>query len=126
MLYWPALPLVNTAPRRSGRPYYEHVLQRAIVEPGAHRIGAAMRARGLTSDQGLRLRILDAESSARLDVRSQPLVGDVDWRRFERSFTIGRKTRLIEVRLERSASPREGSRLGGTVWLDDLSLRRLP
>lgn len=107
-------------------PNYEHVLQRTIVEPGAHRIAASMRARGLTSDQGLRLRVLDAEDSTRLDLRSQPLVGDVDWRRFERRFIVGPQTRLIEVRLERSISPRAGARLGGTVWLDDLSLRRLP
>jgi len=106
-------------------PNYEHVLQRAIVEPGAHRISAAMRARRVTSE-GLRLRVLDAEDATRLDLRSQPLVGDVDWRRFERRFVVDPQTRLIEVRLERFASPRAGARLGGTVWLDDFALRRLP
>jgi len=50
---------------------YRHVAQRAFVKPGAHRFEAQVRASGITTDQGVGFRIVDAEDPRRLEVTTE-------------------------------------------------------
>jgi tetratricopeptide (TPR) repeat protein len=55
---------------------YEILYQFALVEPRReYRLEAFVRSEGITSDSGPRLRIVDAESPARLDVATPPVLG---------------------------------------------------
>jgi hypothetical protein len=101
---------------------FDHVAQRAVVKPGRYRFEAWLRTEGITTDQGIGFRIFDAESPARLDVRTEPVVGTTDWSKEEKSFRVPPQTRLIEIQVIRRASWKFDNKINGTAWIDDLSL----
>lgn len=47
----------------------------AVVKPGGYLFRAQVRREAIATDQGVGFRASDAESSARLDIRSENLVG---------------------------------------------------
>ena len=53
--------------------------QLAFVQPGPYRLHASIRTEGLTTDQGIRFRICDAELPARLDVIFGQFKGTMPW-----------------------------------------------
>ena len=88
------------------------------------RFRAAIRARGLTSDQGVGFRIYDAERQSRVDQRTKTVSGTCDWKTLEIKISVPRHSRLLQIPLVRQPSSKFDNKLAGTVWIDDISLVR--
>jgi tetratricopeptide (TPR) repeat protein len=104
--------------------HYRHVSQRVVVRPGAWRFEGRMRTEGITTNEGIGFRIFDIEAPQRLDVRTGRLNGTHEWTTLGARFVVSAATRVIGVQAVRSPSPKFDNKLGGTAWIDALSLRR--
>ncbi len=96
------------------------VSERMVLAPGAYSFEARMRSEGISTDEGVALRIFDPENPALLDARSEALAGTNGWTLLSMSFSVQRGTRLIEVRMVRTPSLKFDNKLGGTAWIDSL------
>lgn len=103
---------------------YGHVSQRAVVEPGGWRLEARMRTEGVTTNEGLGLRVFDAEAPGRLDIRTERLNGTHEWTTLGARFDVPAGTRVVTVQIVRNPSLKFDNKLGGTAWVDAVSLRR--
>jgi len=103
---------------------FANVTQAAIVGPGRYRFSAYVRTKGITTDRGVGLHVFDRESQARLDLVTETMTGDNDWKRLEKSFDIRGGTRLIEVQVVRQTSERFDSKIAGTAWIDAVAIER--
>ncbi len=102
---------------------YRHVSQRAVVVPGRkYRLQAKLRTEGITTDEGVRLRIFDAESFTRLDLATEPLIGTQNWKTIENAFVAPSQTHLVEVQILRRPSRKFDNTIGGTAWIDRVGL----
>jgi tetratricopeptide (TPR) repeat protein len=103
---------------------YSHVRQTVFAPPGVYRIEARLRTEGITTDQGVALRVHDAEYSARSRGQTAAVVGTTDWVTIWRDITIAPPTRLLSVEIIRDPSDRFDSAIGGTAWIDDVRIIR--
>jgi hypothetical protein len=103
---------------------FQHVSQRICLRPGVWRFEARLKTEGITSDEGIGFRIVDPESAARLDVRTERLTGTHDWTAIAVVFTVRPDARLVEVQVVRNPSLKFDNKLGGVAWIDDVLLRR--
>ena len=103
---------------------YRHFSQTLAIAPGTYRFQARVKTAGLTTDQGVRFEISDAESSARLGVLTEPLLGSTDWRLLEKTIEVPAATRVVEVAIARKPSLKFDNKIAGTLWIDAVSLVR--
>ena len=103
---------------------YDHVAQVVVVRPGRHRLTARVRTQDITTDQGVKLRVVDTKRRAALDVSTKAVRGTTDWATLETEFTVPRETRLLRISVSRRKSRKLDNKIAGTVWLDDVSLVR--
>jgi len=96
--------------------------QLAFVKPGPYRFQAFIRSEGLTTDQGIRFRISDAEAPARLDVIFGQFTGTRPWSAVEQAFVVSPETRLLQVQVIRKPSLKFDNKVAGTAWIDELRL----
>jgi len=96
--------------------------QLAFVKPGRYRFHAFIRSEGLTTDQGIRFRISDAEMPARLDVIFGQFTATRPWSGVEYDFAVSPETRLLQVQVIRKPSLKFDNKVGGTAWIDELRL----
>ena len=101
---------------------YSHVRQQAVVRTGRHRFRARVRPERLTTDQGIGFRIFDSHDWRRLDILTEHVSGTSGWKTVEQDLTIPSGTELIEVWIVRRPSLKFDNKIGGTVWIDDVSL----
>ena len=104
---------------------YANLSQTTWVTPGRYFLRAWIRADSITTNEGLRLELDDAEVPARLALKTEPITGTSNWRPIEQSFTIGPYTNLLMIRVVRDHSRKFDSKISGAAWIDDISLRRL-
>ena len=83
-----------------------------------------MKSEEISTDKGVGLRIFDAVSPARLDIRTEPFLGTHDWTRVEAAITVPADT-ILNIQVVRPSSLKFDCKIKGTVWLDAVSLRRL-
>lgn len=102
---------------------YHRVTQQAVLTPGRWSLQACIRTDGLTTDQGISVRIYDALQPQRLDTRTDPLTGTHGWTQVEQVFVTAAKTTLVEVEIVRRASLRIDNKIAGTAWIDAVELR---
>lgn len=105
---------------------FQHVSQTVFVRPGTWRFEARLKTEGITSDEGIGFRIVDPETPARLDIPTERLTGTHDWVRIQVVFRARPDTRLVQIQVVRNPSLKFDNKLGGTAWIDDVSLRRPP
>ena len=96
--------------------------QLAFVKSGPYRFHAFIRSEGLTTDQGIRFRISDAEMPARLDVIFGQFTGTRPWSAVEHAFVVSPETRLLQVQVIRKPSLKFDNKVAGTAWIDELRL----
>jgi len=101
---------------------YSHIAQRAVVKSGNYRFEAWLRTERITTDQGIGFRVFDVELPARLDIRTEPVVGTMEWREIEKTFQVPQQTRLIEIQVIRQASLKFDNKISGAAWLDGIEL----
>ncbi len=143
-LDWRVLPCDGVAPRVDSQTFfdgtrslrlrfdggknvsYSHVLQFVPVRPDTrYRFVAYVRAEGITSDSGPRFEIYDAGEKSRLSLAGDAVLGTANWLTQQLQFQTGPDTRVLVVRLARPASRAFDGRLGGTLWVDRVSLRAM-
>ena len=100
------------------------ISQQMVLSPGAYRFEARMRTREITTDEGLGFRLVDPENTRLLDARTGSLSGTHNWKLLSVGFEVRPATRVVEVRVVRTPSLKFDNKLGGTVWIDGLVLRR--
>jgi len=105
---------------------YSHTAQMVWVTPGTCRFTAQVRTAGITTDQGIQFRILDAEAPARLDLTTAQLQGTHPWMRLERTFQVPAQTHLLAVQVLRRPSLKLDNKITGTAWIDAVSLTPSP
>ena len=96
--------------------------QLAFVRPGTYRFHAFIRTEALTTDQGIRFRISDADVPARLDEVFGQFTGSTPWLSIDHDLVVGPKTRLLRVEVIRQPSMKFDNRVDGTAWIDQLKL----
>ena len=96
--------------------------QLALVKPGPYRFHAFIRSEGLTTDQGIRFRICDAEAPARLDVIFGQFTGTGPWSAVEYDLIVSPETRLLRVQVIREPSLKFDNKVAGTAWIAELRL----
>ena len=102
---------------------YRHTAQTVCARTGEYVFQAYARTRDLTTEEGIRFHIFDAESSARLDVYTEQLRGTNDWTRLETRCRVRAGTRLILVQVCRLPSWKFDNKIKGEAWLDDVTLK---
>jgi len=111
--------LASQAPRISGS---RLLRSQTSVTPGPYRFRAFIRTEGLTTDQGIRFRVSDAEVPARLDVILGQFTGTKPWSDIEQELVIPPATRLLQVQVVRESLMRFDNKVAGTAWIDELRL----
>jgi hypothetical protein len=104
---------------------YRHAAQLVVATPGRWKLAARIRTEGITSDQGIGLRLFDARSASRWQIWTASVRGDANWTLIESSFSIPETTRLVQLEIARRPSRKLDSTLGGVVWIDAVSLQPL-
>jgi tetratricopeptide (TPR) repeat protein len=93
------------------------------VEPNTtYRFHALMRTEGITTESGVHFQIIDANHNGAPTALTEDLTGSHDWMPVEAELTTGPQTHFFIVFLQRQPSRLFDNKLGGTVWLTDVSL----
>ena len=93
------------------------------VQPStAYRFSAWVRARALTTDQGIRFQLhslgtQDTSTAVTLDVH-----GSAPWTRIELPWSSGKDVQELQVCLVRFPSEEAENKIQGTAWVDDVAL----
>ena len=103
---------------------YSNVEQLVRVTPGPHTLKAWVRTEGITTSEGPRFQIVDAEAKGRLDAQTASWTGSRDWTLISHMFTVPAGTNLLAVKLVRQPSEEFDNRIKGSAWVDGVSLVR--
>jgi hypothetical protein len=101
---------------------YAHVAQVVPVSPGRLTLTAWYRSQALTTDEGPRLEVADGENPHVVLASSEPITGSHSWTSLRLPVSVPPFTRLVSVRVARRPSYRFDSKIGGTLWLDCVTL----
>lgn len=104
---------------------FHHVSEPVWLEPGRWRLSSWIRTSGLTTDQGIGLRLLDPRDTAGTDLSTPEAAGTQYWTQISTEFTFRGPARLAKVAIVRRPSEKFDNRPRGTAWIDDVELRRL-
>jgi hypothetical protein len=105
---------------------YRHTSQITLATtPGSYRLQGFVRASGLTTDQGIGLRVFDLDNATRVDVRTDQVLGTTDWKEITGLVQVPRETKQLVVQVVRPRSWKFDNRIAGTAWIDDVSLTRI-
>jgi tetratricopeptide (TPR) repeat protein len=96
--------------------------QLAFVRPGTYRFHAFIRTESLTTDQGMRFRISDAEVPARLDEVFGQFTGSNAWSSVDCDLVVAPQTKLLRIEVIRQPSMKFDNKVAGTAWIDQLEL----
>ena len=99
--------------------------QLASVRPGTYRFHAFIRTEALTTDQGIRFRISDAEVPARLDEVFGQFTGSNPWSSVDHDLVVAPKSRLLRIEVIRQPSMKFDNKVDGTAWIDQLKLESI-
>jgi hypothetical protein len=104
-------------------PDYWHVFQYVRVKSETrYHFSAHMRALGITSDSGPMFEIYDAYDVKKLFLSGDGLTGTSSWSAQQFEFRTKRNTELLIVRVARRPSLKLANKIGGTVWVDKVTL----
>jgi tetratricopeptide (TPR) repeat protein len=96
--------------------------QLAFVRSGTYRFHALIHTEALTTDQGIRFRISDAEQPARLKEVFGQFTGSSPWSKVDHDVVVGPQTRLLRIEVIRQPSMKFDNKVAGTAWIDQLKL----
>jgi tetratricopeptide (TPR) repeat protein len=96
--------------------------QLAFVRPGTYRFHAFIRTEALTTDQGIRFRVSDAEVPARLDALFGQSTGSCPWSEVEHNLFVPPGAKLLQIQVIRKPSMKFDNKVSGTAWIDALTL----
>jgi len=98
-------------------------LQYVPVGPNqTYHFHASMRTDGITTESGIRFAISDPNHSGAVNVVTDNLTGTQPWTSIGTDVITGAETHFLLVQLVRPPSRLFDNKLGGTVWIGDISL----
>lgn len=100
------------------------VQQAVYVEPGRYRLRAWVRTKDVSTDQGVRFRIV-SDSAPGVSVETDNLRGTMDWTPVAYEFDVPKGSELLRVAVTRKPSLKFDSNISGTAWIDAVSLTRV-
>jgi hypothetical protein len=83
---------------------------------------AYMRALGITTDSGPTFEIYDAYDVKKLFLSGDGVTGTYGWSAQQFEFKTKPNTELLIVRVARRPSLKLANKIGGTVWIDKVTL----
>lgn len=95
---------------------FHHVAQKVWLEPGRYRLTAWIRTERLSTDRGVALLVSGSSTQA--------LSGTQGWTQVSTDLTV-RSASTAEVQVVRQPSWRFDGKISGSVWIDDVELRRI-
>lgn len=101
---------------------YADVRQSVVLSPGRYRLVGWVRPSSLTTDQGLGFWIQGGEGASALDVRTPKVRGTSPWTPLEATFAVPAGMPVVIVSVLRETSVKFDHDIGGTVWVDDVTL----
>ena len=103
--------------------YFYHVFQYIRVRPQTrYRFSGYIRVKDVTTDSGPLFEIYDPYDMKALFISGKSVVGTADWSLQQLPFTTGRNTKLIVLRVGRHPSEKIANRIGGTTWIDKITV----
>jgi len=102
---------------------FRHLTHDVVAPPGHYHFRALVRTSELTTDQGIRFRLVD--SSGRLNLETTQLTGTHDWTPVDLDFTLAGPVRLLRIEVVRQPSAKFDNKIRGRAWVDSVSLVRL-
>lgn len=103
---------------------YANVVQVVPVRAGRYHFQAWIRTDGITTDEGIRINILDPESPERLNILTPSIKGTTAWMPIDALFDVLGSTQVMRVQVVRSRSMKFDNAIAGKAWLDSFSLKR--
>lgn len=105
-------------------PDFHNVQESVFVQPGLYRLEGHIRTREITSEQGVRLRVVSA-TDGRVLAETEDLTGTNDWKRLDTVVQIPPGVRVVTLQVARRRSIRIDNQLTGTAWVDSVKLTRV-
>jgi tetratricopeptide (TPR) repeat protein len=93
----------------------------AVAPATAYHFHAAMRTDDVTTDSGLRFDLHDPNHNAP-NIQTENFTGTHPWTNLDLDVQTGPQTHFLLLRLYRAPSTFFENKLGGTVWITDISL----
>ena len=101
---------------------YHGVYEETELTPGQWQLRAFVKTEGITTDQGISLRVYDAEQPSRFDVRTDSKTGSMTWTEVDRAFAIGPETKLVRLEIMRAPSRKIDNKVAGRAWVDSIEI----
>jgi len=89
---------------------------------GAYRLRARIRTEGLTTDQGIQLRIRSLDGTPSTSWTSRPWLGTNPWSTVATSFIVPANGNSYGIELVRNPSLKFDNLIAGTVWIDSVRI----
>jgi putative inorganic carbon (hco3(-)) transporter len=103
------------------------ISQTVFLKPGRYRFEAYVRARDISTDEGLAFRVANEEAANRLSFTTKPVLGSTDWTLVEHPLTVPPTgSGIVKLQLVRTPSLRFDNLIRGTFWIDQVSISRNP
>ena len=96
---------------------FHHVSQLVWLSPGSYRLSAWIRSEDFQPDPGIGLSLLDATTPV--------MSGTHGWTQVSSEFTVVSVPRLARVRVVRKPSLKFDGQPRGTVWIDEVEVKRV-
>jgi tetratricopeptide (TPR) repeat protein len=104
---------------------YHHTRQVVFVTPGVYTFAALVRAMGVTTDRGLGFHVYDSADPRTIDMWTEEVTGTTGWTPLEQTITVPPGVSLLTVEIVREKSEQFDSHIGGTLWVDDVTLTKI-
>jgi hypothetical protein len=103
---------------------FQGVSHSAVVTGSNVRLSFFFKSNDITTNEGVRVAVADAQRPDRFALVSDSLTGSTDWRKLEYAFTLPAQTHLLKVTVVRRPSLRFDNKIAGTAWFDDFELTK--
>ena len=102
---------------------FSDVCHFAEAQPNTtYRFSAWVRTQALTTNQGIRFRLIWLENSQTVSLDTPDLHGTQPWTKIEMPWTSGKDVHAVRVCVIRNPADEFNIRIQGTAWVDDVSL----
>jgi hypothetical protein len=105
---------------------FRHVSNAAFLPAGRYRLQAMLRTSGLTTPQGVYLRVTGAAPLSRLEERTPAVSADSGWTALGRLFEVREPGAAVRVEVRRDPFPGMDRKIRGRVWVDAVAIRPDP
>jgi tetratricopeptide (TPR) repeat protein len=103
--------------------YFDGICNNAEVQPGTPYVFSAwVRTYALTTDQGVRFRLLWTQDSRWASAETSDVRGTQPWTQIQMPWTPPQGVRQVRVCVGRDPSTKFDSQIQGTAWFDDVAL----